>query len=978
MALSGAAAEAERVLSIGLAQADQNVSLRSKRGKAEAREILEMLERADAELERRLQREARRFGPAERFTGAGLLAYRRQVQTVSAYVRARMGKMSRRQARANIREGWTSTVGLLGELEQAFSGSVRPLRINSARMMNERTRGVRASLLRQHATSMDRYGEEMERVMRTTLQTNLLAGGTFSQAVDQLVRHGGPRGRVSVAARELGDGTVERTRLETIPEGLFRRHRWWAMRIVRTETAYAQNAAGHEAIAAAKDVDFPDMQKKILAMMDNRTYPDSIAVHGQIRDVEAMFRDGAGREYLHPPARPNDREVVIPWRPGWEEVPTAEPRTALEEALERARAARGTETLPEDEVARLLRETPLHERLVEEEGAHGLGGAGSKRILVDPVTGQRYLFKVAQAKGSAAGRAVPGREQALADAFAAYERGEMPHAAWQAVQETLGGAGTEEFRARAQEVFSQIATRVRPGHLNIETMTHGGQLGTLQPMLELDDPPDFRAGSIRPRDLSPADALQVAQEHVLDWATSNHDTHSENLVRTRDGRILSIDKEQGYRYFGDADEQLSTSYAPNRERYGEEEPYYNRFWREFEAGRVDFDPMELRETFDRLEAAAQTPEVDAAFEAYAMSRPTTPGASPAGSRIRAQRERARLVTRMSNRAMTSRAQFEDFIERRYRTRERNAGTFSFEEGWIPAPERASDFTNADLDAATQYARDALERGDVPELESPHQGSNQSETVGRGRGARMLRGLRRAISNDRVGEMSDAMISHWAGRSTNGAASLVTEALGHEPDRAEFGYHPRRRESATPEENHAEELAEGLRQINSNIRYSAGHRHATTDRFVGTQEEAVDATRVQIAATRALLEREGISSPGQSHRVLRGLGSGGLAEATRRAVREARRAGETTIRVPMRTISSTALVGEDSSTTDGGFGRLVIDFEIDHDQIFSHFRVDGELLSGEAEIVAIFPDGYVEVEVDRVIDMDAGGRVPKTP
>lgn len=381
-ARTGSVAEAERVLSVGLAQADANVSMRSKRGRAEAREILEMLERADAELERRLRIEARRFGPEERFTGAGLLAYRRQVQTVQAFVRRRMDGSSRRRARANIRTGWFDTVGMLGRLEQAYLGSVRPLRINTARMMNERTRGVRASLMRQHATSMDRYGEEMERVMRQTLQSNLLAGGTFSQAVDQLVAHGGPRGRVPLISRLRPDGTVERVRLENIPEGLFRRHRWWAMRIVRTETAYAQNAAAFEALHAARDHDFPDQQKKILAMMDNRTYPDSIAVHGQIRELDEMFVDGAGRRYLHPPARPNDREVVIPWRPGWEETETSAERPDLKAAVERALARRGTETVPEPEVAELIEEeTPAQlaanaARARREERATQLEGLG--------------------------------------------------------------------------------------------------------------------------------------------------------------------------------------------------------------------------------------------------------------------------------------------------------------------------------------------------------------------------------------------------------------------------------------------------------------------------------------------------------------------------------------------------------------------------------------------------------------------------
>lgn len=364
-AAPNAQAEAERVLTVGLAQADANVSMRSRAGRDSAREILEMLERADAELRRRLDREAKRFGVTERFTAAGLFAYQRQVELVQEFVRRRLDGVSARQVRHGMREGWEQTVGLLGRLETAYSGSVRPLRIDTARMFNERTYGLRASLLRQHATSMDRYGQEMEREVRQTLQTNILAGGTFSQAVDQIVELRGPTGRVSMAARELPDGTVERIRLERIPGGLFKRYRYWAMRIVRTETAYAQNGAGYEAIRAAREHDFPDMQKKILAMMDNRTYPDSIAVHGQIRAVDATFLDGAGREYLYPPARPNDREVVIPWRPAWTETETSSPRPELEDAIQRARDERGTETLPQPEVVKVLEAQTEEERLEE-------------------------------------------------------------------------------------------------------------------------------------------------------------------------------------------------------------------------------------------------------------------------------------------------------------------------------------------------------------------------------------------------------------------------------------------------------------------------------------------------------------------------------------------------------------------------------------------------------------------------------------
>ncbi|MEE9532840.1 MAG: hypothetical protein V3W06_00345, partial [Acidimicrobiia bacterium] len=110
------------------------------------------------------------------------------------------------------------------------------------------------------------------------------------------------------------------------------RKRYWAERIVRTEVAYAHNTTNMAAINDFRG-DFPDMKKKILAHFDLRTAWDSIAVHGQVRDQEKNFRDGAGREYLHPPARPNDRETVIPWRTAWPETKHSAPVPPEEAAV---------------------------------------------------------------------------------------------------------------------------------------------------------------------------------------------------------------------------------------------------------------------------------------------------------------------------------------------------------------------------------------------------------------------------------------------------------------------------------------------------------------------------------------------------------------------------------------------------------------------------------------------------------------------
>lgn len=892
MALSGAAAEAERVLTVGLARADANVQLRSKAGRAVAREVLEMLERANEELRRRLEREAQRFGPTERFTGAGLLAYQRQVEFVAGYVRGRLDGLSRREMRRNIREGWFGTVATLGGLEEAFSGSVRPLRIDSARMMNERTRGVRATLLQQHATSMDRYGEKLVREMREALQTNLLAGGTFSQAVDQLVAGRGPRGWVSMVARELGDGTVERIRLERIPEGLFRRYRYWAMRIVRTETAYAQNGAAFEAIRASRDEDFPDMQKKILAMMDARTYPDSIAVHGQIRDVDALFVDGAGREYLHPPARPNDREVVIPWRPRWSEVPASRP-SSLEEAVARARA-RGQ--------APNLADVPLHERLEldrEFMQAHRLGGAGEKSVLRDPVTGRRYIFKPSTQKGT-------GR--------------------------------IEPFRARAQVAISQIARRVRPDHIEIEYLERDGVPGTLQPLLELAHPPDL--GGLSPGRLSPAEMRQLAMEHVIDWATSQHDSHSRNFIRTADGRLLGIDKEQGWRYFGS--DRLSTSYHPN-ERYGEEEPYYNRFWRSFAAGEVEFDPLVMREAFDALEGI-EPHELEAILRPYAASRSTS------------RADQDAFISRAQTRIYSTRDAFGEFIEGLYQERE-GPGTFDWSDGWRPAP--PSGLTSSEIEAATEYARGLLREGVTP-VTSRHALSGSRTTGGL---SDVLHALRRRVGSERVGEFADALIARWAGQSSDGAAALAMEALGRPPGEAAVGYWPKPEPGVAPEDHHRSLLRQGAAGIDMETRYYDEGRRATVP-------EAVDAAIVQIATTRALLEHEGISRPGQVHTVRRGLNFGRLAATARADAEAARAAGRRTFRVPGRALVSASDPSEaGTSTATGAFGRTIIEYDVTHEQIFSHYRIDGELLSGEGEIVTIHPEGYIEVDVDRIFILD---------
>jgi hypothetical protein len=111
--------------------------------------------------------------------------------------------------------------------------------------------------------------------------------------------------------------------------------RWaTAERIVRTETAYAFNAAADAQIAEyARRAGAPVRKRWVERVddatgrpLDARVARDSLVLHGQVVAPDASFqmpRDPRvspklwGLLYRYPPNRPNDRAVVLPWRAEW-------------------------------------------------------------------------------------------------------------------------------------------------------------------------------------------------------------------------------------------------------------------------------------------------------------------------------------------------------------------------------------------------------------------------------------------------------------------------------------------------------------------------------------------------------------------------------------------------------------------------------------------------------------------------------------
>ena len=208
---------------------------------------------------------------------------------------------------------------LTRQVDKIYRGAVRPLRIMEAAQLDRVIKGSKASLLARHGASVDRYGAATIKQMERIIQTGLLTGARNVDMVNRLKR--------------------------------FTPNSYWATRIVRTECAQAYNGSAFDGIVEMQRDD-PTARKKILAVMDKRTASDSIAVHGQIRKVADMFMDGAGRQYLKPPARPNDREHIIPWFGDWDEDdytrarPPEEVAQAVRRSMPKRKRAGGEEVRP--------------------------------------------------------------------------------------------------------------------------------------------------------------------------------------------------------------------------------------------------------------------------------------------------------------------------------------------------------------------------------------------------------------------------------------------------------------------------------------------------------------------------------------------------------------------------------------------------------------------------------------------------------
>lgn len=168
----------------------------------------------------------------------------------------------------------------IGHFEEDYAYEVRP--INFLTVAHHE---LRESLIKQHKNSIKHWGNVVERRVRDIMKAATIDRMTYREMTLHLSK--------------------ETENMEV----------WQALRIIRTEGSYAYNAAHHSTLYAARESGIADLKKTCIATFDNRTSADSIPVHEQIREIGEMFVDGYGREYMHPPGRPNDREREVAYLP---------------------------------------------------------------------------------------------------------------------------------------------------------------------------------------------------------------------------------------------------------------------------------------------------------------------------------------------------------------------------------------------------------------------------------------------------------------------------------------------------------------------------------------------------------------------------------------------------------------------------------------------------------------------------------------
>lgn len=292
---------ADKLIGLHLDQLERLVEQRGVRG------LKTIYEGARRDLAERLRAAG---GPtSEKATAIQLRAMIAQIdsamEALGRRVAGHLGSMSTDIATMGARQ----TIDEYLKLEQHYRGTTPVLDIERAGVFRGMVDGVEKSLLRRHSIVAQTWSASQVGDMERSLSVGVLSGKPLEDMIDQIVGE----------------------------QGLLERERYRAERIVRTEGMYTHGVAKHEAMRRTNESGIPIRWKRLIETFDDRTGDDSFVLHGQTVPVDQPFvwqkkRKGGWErvEYMHPPNRPNDRAVVIPWDIEWKDTKEDAPLTEAE------------------------------------------------------------------------------------------------------------------------------------------------------------------------------------------------------------------------------------------------------------------------------------------------------------------------------------------------------------------------------------------------------------------------------------------------------------------------------------------------------------------------------------------------------------------------------------------------------------------------------------------------------------------------
>ena len=175
----------------------------------------------------------------------------------------------------------------ISAFEKEFGGTITPINLNAGLIANDASKFK----INTAQSSLDAYSEDLRSSITTELSNAALIGMDYSKV-----------------SQNLGQ--------------FFKGEEWKLERIARTEMHGIYNLGKQKGMEEVQDEYIDDLKKALIHPMDNRTGKDSkyAASKEMVVDIDKPFSytwGGKLRVFMVPPDRPNDRAIMVPYRPSW-------------------------------------------------------------------------------------------------------------------------------------------------------------------------------------------------------------------------------------------------------------------------------------------------------------------------------------------------------------------------------------------------------------------------------------------------------------------------------------------------------------------------------------------------------------------------------------------------------------------------------------------------------------------------------------